>query len=210
MQSDPIVTTAAFSTLELALQTALQWDTSTRNKLQDIREQVFLFECTQPVFRVYFFPETLHFQQHYEGPVTAHLSGTSQAFLALARADDAAAELINNPELQLRGDSRALVKLQEIIAQIDLDWEAPLIQIFGDVVGHQLASSLLKIHQQAKYSAKSLHRQIADFLREESGWLPAADEVKEFLHGVDNVSMRVDRANAALNLLRQKINNLGK
>jgi ubiquinone biosynthesis protein UbiJ len=207
---DPTLSTAAFSALEMALQKALQLDPATRHQLQAMYDQVFLFDCTEPVFRVYFFPETLSFRQIYDGHVTAQLSGSGKAFLALARADDAAAELINNPELNLRGDSRALVKLQEIIAQLDIDWEAPFITLFGDIIGHQLAEVIRAIHKQIRYSARSFHKQLADFLREESGWLPAREEISDFLQGVDNVSMRVDRASATLNLLRQKINNRGK
>jgi len=213
---DPALIAAAFVALETALQKALQYDNTTRTQLTNLTGQIFAFDCNEPVFCVYFFPETLSFRQIYEGDVTARLSGSGKAFLALARASDAAAELINNPELRLTGDSRALVKLQEILAQIDVDWEAPLVNLFGDVIGHQLAETLRAIHQQVRYSAKSLHRQIGEFLREESGWLPAREEVDDFLRGVDEVSMRVDRAGATLNWLRQQIaasaknNNNGK
>ena len=203
---DPALIAAAFVALEVALQKALQYDSATRTQLTNLTDQVFAFDCNEPVFRIYFFPETLSFRQVYEGDVTAKLSGSGKAFLALARASDAAAELINNPDLRLTGDSRALVKLQEILAQIDIDWEAPLVTIFGDVIGHQLAETLRAIHKQVRYSAKSLHRQIGEFLREESGWLPAREEVDDFLRGVDEVSMRVDRAGATLDWLKKTLN----
>jgi ubiquinone biosynthesis protein UbiJ len=202
---DPTISTAAFAGLELALQKALQFDIATRQKIHQLDGQVFAFDCTDPVFRVYFFADSLSFRQIYDGAVTAQLSGSGKAFLALARANDAAAELINNPELRLIGNSRALVTLQEIIAQVDIDWEMPLTQLFGDIIGHQLAETFRVIHNQVRYSANSLHRQIGEFLREESGWLPAREEIDDFLRGVDDASMRVDRASATLNWLRQKI-----
>ena len=55
--------------------------------------------------------------------------------------DDPAATLINSG-IELEGSSTKLITLQQIVSKMDVDWEAPLVDALGDVMGHQLAQAL--------------------------------------------------------------------
>ncbi len=75
------------------------------------------------------------------GPVTTSIKGRAADFTELATSSDPTATLINGG-LELEGDSAPLLELQHILAALDMDWEAPLVDTLGDVAGHQLAQLL--------------------------------------------------------------------
>ena len=105
---------------------------------------MFALECTAPAFIVYLAPTesgSVRLMGVHDGPVTTRVRGGASDYAALATSEDPTATLINSP-LELSGDSGPLIQLQQTLGQLDLDWEAPLVEALGDVAGHQLAEVL--------------------------------------------------------------------
>ena len=122
-----MIQTAAIAALEFAANRALALDPASRARLAVLAGKSFHLHCTEPALDLFLLPQSdqLGFAAQWEGEITAALSGTAKDFSKLLAADDAAAELING-NLVVRGDSRALQELQQILKQLDLDWEQPL------------------------------------------------------------------------------------
>ena len=129
------------------------------------------------------------------------MAGSSSDFFKLATSTDPANALING-ELELHGDSNALIELQKIAKQLDLDWEEPLANIFGDVIGHQLGRGLRKSFSLAKHFFTSIQRQTSEYIKEESDLLPADWELNRFYNDVDSLKLRTERLEAKLHKLR--------
>lgn len=196
---------AAVASLERAINAALSLDAATRQRLAGLDGTIIQIHCSEPRFDLYLLPqgEQLTLATSWEADVDARLSGRLEDFIRLARSDDPAAELING-RLSLYGDSAALQQLQRIVRDLDLDWEAPLSRLFGDVVGHQLGRSLRWGARRGRYVGERLMAQGSDWLKEESDLLASRWEVDRFVDDVDELAARVDRLDARLRRLQQR------
>lgn len=200
--------TAALAGLEATINAALRLDRATLTKLQALQNHVFSLQCSSPVLDVYLIPTAneIRLCGFYDDQADTTLTGSAQEFAKLATASDPANALING-ELELHGDSQALITLQKILKQLDIDWEAPLAGIFGDVVGHQLGRHL---RSTAKFGLKTilgLKRQLDDYLVEESHLLAPHWQAEHFYNDVDQLSQRTERLEAHLAKLKQRMVN---
>ncbi len=199
--------TAAIAGLETAINKALQLDPSTLHKLQALQNHVFLLHCTSPELSLYLIPagDEVRLCGMFDGNADTTLTGSAQEYAKLATASDPASALING-ELALHGDSQALITLQKILKQLDIDWEVPLAKLLGDVVGHQLGRGL---HQGFRFGLQALQgfkRQFDDYIVEESGLAPPRWQVDNFFNDVDQLSLRTGRLAAQLQKLKQRLN----
>jgi ubiquinone biosynthesis protein UbiJ len=202
---DPALQTAAVAALEVAVNRALALDTAGQRRLQELEGLVFRLECTQPRLDIYLCPEAerVRLAGRYDGPVTTAIRGTAGDFAELATARDPAAALING-NIELTGDSGPLMDLQRIIAALQLDWEAPLVDSLGDVVGHQLAEGLRGLFGWGRQASASFTRQLEEFIHEEARLAPSRDEVEDFYQDIEALGQRVERLQARLRRLAAK------
>jgi ubiquinone biosynthesis protein UbiJ len=140
---------------------------------------------------------------YWEGEVTAAIRGNASDFADLATATDPTAALING-HLELQGDSAPLIELQKILAGLDMDWEAPLVNAFGDIAGHQLAQALRGLFSWGQQASASFLRQLEEFIHEEARLAPPRLEVEDFYQDVQQLNQRVDRLQARIRQLAAK------
>lgn len=207
----PTLKTAAFAALESAINTALRLDPASRQKLAALNGRVFHLECTQPDLDIFLLPQQdgVQLAAHWEGDISAGLSGSGDDFMQLLRSSDPAATLING-NMSVLGDSKALLQLRDIAAQLDLDWEAPLTRVFGDIVGHQMARSLRFGHRLFRDAATSLQRQVRDYFQEElsvndNGWLAQRWQFEQFQTDIETLQTRSEQVLAKAAQLQQKV-----
>lgn len=202
---DPTLQMAALAVLERAINRALQLDPATQQRLRALAGQVFHLHCTRPDLELFLLPQIdgVQLAAFFDGKITAGLTGTAGDFSRLLHSDDPAAELING-NLAVRGDSKALQRLQRIASDLDLDWEAPLTRLFGDVVGFQLGRGLRHLAGRARYAGQQMARQVQDFVAHESHLFAAPHEIKQFGSDVEQLARRSERLEQQLNTLRQR------
>ena len=202
--------TAAIGALEAAINAALKLDPSTLNKLAELKSHVFLLHCSSPLLNLYLIPGDgdIRLCGFYDGKADTALTGSFSEFTKLATSADPASALING-ELELHGDSQALITLQKILKQLDIDWEAPLANIFGDVVGHQLGRNIRQGFRFGLQALQGIKRQVDEYIVEESDLVPARWQVDHFLTDVDKLAMRTDRLNAQIQKIKQRLNPQG-
>ncbi len=200
--------TAAIAGLEGVINKALKLDPATLNKLQTLQGHIFLFHCNAPELSLYLIPGNgdIRLCGIYDGQADTALTGSAQAFVTLATASDPASALVNG-ELELHGDSQALMSLQKILKQLDIDWEAPLTNIFGDVVGHQLGSGLRHGLRFGRQALQGFKRQLDDYIVHESNLVPPRWQAEKFFNEVDQLASRTERLHAQLQKFKQRLNN---
>lgn len=203
---DPTLVTAALAALEAAANAALGLDPAAGRALAELEGKCFALECSSPAFNVYLLPGQagLRLQGWHDGPVTTRVRGAASDFSELASADDPAATLING-NLQLEGDSAALIRLQEIIAGLELDWEAPLVEVLGDVAGHQLAELLRGGLATGQRASRSLRRQLQEYIHEEGRLAPSRLELEDFYRDLQALQQRVERLQSRIARLRRRM-----
>src|SRR6056297_2719263 len=129
MAIDPALQTAVLAALERAANTTLDLSPHSRRDLAALAGVVIGIECTQPAFTVYLEPTReggIRLMGHYDGEVATRVRGSGPDFAELANSADPTATLINGG-LALNGSSAPLIALQRVIAALDIDWEAPLV-----------------------------------------------------------------------------------
>lgn len=199
-----ILTTAALAAAEAGLNRILDLDPAARRELTALEGLVFHIHLTDLELDLYLLPGArIRLASHWEAPVTTALRGRSSGFLRLLRAEDAAAELINS-DMTLEGDSRALMRLQAALSQLDPDWEAPLALLLGDVPAHTIGRGLRSGLRWLRYTGDSLTRQFNDYWREESGHMVPREAWDDFASAVDASRAQLDRLEARLQRLRAK------
>ena len=203
---NPTLHTAGLATLEGLINRALTLAPRASAELAELEDCVFALECTSPLLDIYLQPGRgkVRLMGIYDGPVTTRVRGAAADFTELAASDDPAASLINGA-LELEGDSAPLVELQQILGTLDIDWEAPLVDTLGDVVGHQLAEVLRAGFSWGRETRGSLERQLEEFIHEEARLSPPRLELDDFYGDVQELSLRVERLESRSRRLRQKI-----
>jgi ubiquinone biosynthesis protein UbiJ len=203
---DPVLHTAGLAALEAALNRALNLSSHSKTQLAQLEDSVFALHCTAPDLDVYLHPgaQGIRLTGIHTGPVTTSIKGGASDFAALATASDPTATLINGA-LELEGDSAPLLELQHILAALDMDWEAPLVNVLGDVAGHQLAQMLRHGFAWGKQASSSLARQLEEFIHEEARLSPPRLEVEDFYADIHDLGLRVDRLQSRTERLRQRL-----
>ena len=181
---NPTVHTAGLATLEGLINRALTLAPRASAELAELEDCVFALECTSPALDIYLQPGRgrVRLMGFYDGPVTTRVRGAAADFTELAAADDPAASLINGA-LELAGDSAPLLELQQILGTLDIDWEAPLVDTLGDVVGHQLAEILRQLINKTPIA-----------LQDEDFFISASFGVAVGISDLDSLLKRADSA----------------
>jgi len=207
---DPAVITAVLTAVETTINKGLSLAPVAQRELGDLAGTVIGIECTSPEVAITAIVESsgeLHLTHYSERAMDTKVRGSLEDFIGLATAEDPAAALINGG-LELVGNTAPLIAVQQIITTMDLDWEAPLVDTLGDVVGHQLAVMLRGLFRWGKASAGSFRRQLSEFILEEGRLTPPAAELDAFYEQIDQLGLRVDRLQSRLQKLVRRVGEL--
>jgi ubiquinone biosynthesis protein UbiJ len=91
------------------------------------------------------------------------------------------------------------------MAGLDIDWEAALAELVGEIPAHLIAES---IRNSAQYRTAALQRAqtaLAEVSQEELRLTPSKNEFDEFMASVRHVTADIDRLTARANKLRLMI-----
>ncbi|MFT5887445.1 MAG: ubiquinone biosynthesis protein UbiJ [Zhongshania sp.] len=202
----PILQGAALSGLENLINKALQLDASTSHKLQSLDGNRFALELKDPdlTISIAILGRRLRLLGHHKDTVSTRLSGRWSEFAKVAAATDAAAALING-DINISGDTGPLLELRSILAALDIDWEQPLAEAFGDVAAHQVGSGLRAGQRWLNSTRKNLHRQFSEYLMEESQLVPHPCQAEDFYSEVEELRARSERLEAKIRRAQQRL-----
>jgi len=196
IQHDPVLLSAALAAAERALNQAIALAPTSHQELDALSGTLLGIEITSLDLTLYIdivSGTEVQLMMHCERATDAFVRGSMEDFAALAASDDPAATLINGG-IELEGRSTSLINLQQTISKMDVDWEAPLVEVLGDVTGHQLAQALRRVFRWSEGARASLQRQLSEYLLEEGRLTPPKAELEFFYDSVQSLSMRVERA----------------
>ncbi len=202
---DPTLNVALLGAAQEAINRALQYAPHTQAKLAQLEGQSVQATISEPDFTVtILLGKTLELRSVYEDKVNASIEGPLREYLAAAAAEDPAIGLING-NLKIRGDSRLMQSLQGVLSELDIDWEAPIAEVLGDVAGHQIGKALRGLFAWGKHSRSSLERQLSEFIIEEARLSPSKLELEDFYRDVRKLQQNIDRVEARVKrLVRQR------
>jgi ubiquinone biosynthesis accessory factor UbiJ len=195
----------AMSALTLATQRVLALDPAIKAKLAPLEGRAVILALTRPALKVLarVHEGGLRFALAADEDV-ADLSISSEIGnllqLGLNRLSGAKQSL-GVGKIHISGDAELARQMQQIMAQFAPDWDAPVVAVFGDVIGFQIAKGARKALDFAKQTATSFASSSSEYLREESRDVISAAELEQFYDDVDALRDRVARAELRLQRL---------
>lgn len=201
---DMMLLTAALAGAEKLINKALEYDPGTRIGLQNLQGQVLAVHITTPNVQFFVTPDAdgLRLMAQWEGDADTRISGS---LLALARIGSQEIHNLKDSGVEVMGKTSLLADLQQLLKNVDIDWEEILTQFLGDIVGHQAAQLIRGKLDWAGARVNSGQRLMREFLTEELKAIPGKNELEDFYRQVDDLRLAVDRVAArAEKLLKEK------
>ena len=180
--------------LEIASSKTLEYDPHTRARLSKLQGKTVVLHIKQLDQRLAIsaYPQGLEFSQQLPDQVDVTLSATLGALLKISRdgMDNAHLEL---GELDIQGDPILGQRFAQIIADLNVDWQALLAEQIGDAPAKLITSSALTMREAAQQSQTHIKSLIRSLLTDELGLLADAPSVEAFLDDVDELRARAER-----------------
>lgn len=192
--------------LEAAFNTWLALDEKTygqaRQRLQALQGKLIHLRISNPGFDLYFLPtaEQVRISTSYEALPDVSIQGSALAFMRLAQAEDSGKAMLENG-IKLEGDLGLGTEFNNILREIEVDWEELLSQAVGDTIAHQAGQMARNTQGWLDQSAQAMRLNTQEYLQEEARLLPAAAELNYYYDQIDQLRMDTDRLEARLNRL---------
>ena len=193
---------ALLAAAQRSIEAALQRDALTAKRLGSLSGKVILVSAREPSWQLYLLPAngSIQLRAEYAGESDCKLSAPSSVLAKLLISNDRKA-LLQNPELELTGDSQVLINLQNIISDLRLDGEAELARWLGPVPAHAIGNLLRRSHQWGKDSRDSLRLTLGEYLTEQSRPLVGNAEARASAELLHEMRLQLDRLEARAALL---------
>ena len=196
---------SALMAVETAINSSLKYDSATRKALGEMNGQVLEINCLPPLnFYVIFGADSVSLLSRYEGTANTSLRGTALSLAALATNGEDKVSFYGTG-VEVEGDHDLLRQIRRILKHLDVDWEAALAKLIGDVPAHLVGESLRNAASWQTQTAKRAASAAAEFAQEEIRLTPSANEVAHFRTQVRQLSTDVDRLAARIHKLSLKL-----
>ena len=117
------------------------------------------------------------------------ITGTPSALLAMAVPDWASSQ----GGVRIEGDAAVAQALEQLMRQLDPDWETLWVERFGVVVGHQLHRLFKTMLESGQTLSQVGITQISEYVQTESAWAVDRATFNEVSHRVDELIEAIDR-----------------
>jgi ubiquinone biosynthesis protein UbiJ len=195
------------ASVEHGINRVLRLDSTALPRLERLSGKVIAIDCRNPAFRLFILPsdEGLMLAPHWEVDADCTLRAPAASLIRLGLSQDKTA-VLHGPDVEIDGDSSALLELFGILQDLELDWEFELSRWLGPV-----ASTLLGDHlrSRARWSSESfatMSRNVADYLSEESRTLVGKHEAEARFSELDQIKLDLERLEARFERLAQSLN----
>ena len=188
-----------FTTAETVCNQLLKRDPVTLQHLERLTGKVIAIECTSPALNLYLLPNAdgLQIQSIYNDEPTTTLRGNAADFITLLTSKDKSDAMFGKT-VQVSGDSALATRFQQILSDAQIDWEAMLGDVIGDLPAHQVALYTAWKAQWYKNSASSFIHNLDEFVKEEVRFIPTRPEMDLFTNEVEQLQERVERLAARI------------
>ena len=107
-------------------------------------------------------------------------------------------------KLRIEGDAELAQRLQKLAQGFDPDWQLPFVNVFGEVLGVQIAKAVRAALKQAQVAGRNLAETTAEYLTEESRDVVPRAELDAFHDDVDALRDDAERIAAKIARLRRE------
>ena len=205
-----LLETFVFQTVEMFLNEALAHEKNFKNLLKGLNGKsfVFFFTDTRRTIGLVFFDSRITIRSSQFCEINqlpdVKISSSSLNFASLLLTNNKTKKIANN-KFELNGDANLANQLNSVIEKIDFRWDDLLTLMAGDIVTNQVSEKNKKLKQSNTEGLKRLATSLDDFLSEELRLTPAKDRVEALGENIDNLRLRLDRAEAKISYVSRKL-----
>ncbi|UHQ53838.1 ubiquinone biosynthesis accessory factor UbiJ [Microbulbifer sp. YPW16] len=202
--TDPTLRAGFDAALETAINAALRYDPGTRARLAQLDGRALALDITVPPLPLVLCIEgdQVSVRHYWDGEISTRLRGSAIAMLRLLRDEDATPAGLG---VTVTGSSALLAELQSILQDLDIDWEAPLARLLGDVPAHTIGEALRTAGQWLRDSIEQAPQAAAETVSEEWRLTPPRAQFEAFVEDVAELALATDRLEARVALLKEKL-----
>ena len=200
---------SAFEAAEKIINAALEYDPATQRQIAELEGKLLLIESNMPPLKVAIEATSTGIMLHsnWQDSADTTVSGSLLAMLGLAMNNEQQISFAGTG-ISVNGDLDFLIKINNLMRNLDVDWEAALAAIIGDIPAHILADTLRSSATVAKDVSRRAKSAAAEIAQEELRATPSSAEYEDFTYRVRHLSTEVERAAARINKSRQIIEQL--
>ena len=193
----------AYRALEELINRALDLDPQAKEQLIELKGHLVALEITDRNLKwvLEITDQGISFRRDEPDSIDATISGPLLGILQTA-CDGGSPSTMRKTGLRLEGDIQLAESLKNILAGLDMDWEAPLANCVGPTVAGGIGMGVEQLLRFTKKTLSAGKVQLATYLKTDSGCLPSEQEVQHFNRTVTVLRHDVERLEARINHLR--------
>ena len=186
-----------FTSAETLINQLLKRDPVTLKHLESLTGKVVQLECTSPRLNIYLLPNAdgLQIQSVYHDQPDVILTGEATDFLTLLTTKTKT-DVMFGKTISIAGDSALATRFQEIMQDTQIDWEAMLGDVIGDLPAHQIANFISWKAQFYKNTGQSLLNNFDEYVKEEVRLVPTRPEAEKFYQDIQELKEKTERLGA--------------
>jgi Uncharacterized protein conserved in bacteria len=195
------------ASVENGVNRILRLDSTAMARLQPLTGKVIAVECAAPPLQLFILPsdEGLLLATQWAADADCTLRAPASSLLRLVLNKDKTA-VLHSPEVDLEGDSHALMALAQVLQDLELDWEYELSRWLGPVATALIGGHLRSRANWYQQGFASLNQNLAEYLNEEARTLVGQREAQARFDELDQLKLDLDRLEARFERLGRSLN----
>ena len=185
------------ASVEHGINRVLRLDSTALPRLAPLDGKVIAIDCRNPALHLFILPsdEGLLLASQWASPADCTLRAPASSLVQLALSRDKTA-VLHSPQVELDGDSAALLDLFGVLQDLELDWEYEVSRWLGPVATQLLSGHLRNSAKWTRGSLSSLSQTASEYLAEESRTLVGQREAEARFGELDALKLDIERLEA--------------
>lgn len=182
------------STLNTALNSLLQLDPTSKQRLRDLQDKVIFIEILpfHYILQILIHEEALHLQEEAILAPDVTIRGTPLQMSALA---------FDRHDVTIEGNAETAYEVLHLFSHLHIDWEELMSHVMGDTTAYHANKLVKHAGHWLRHIEQSLSENIDEYVHEEKQWFPTREALQDLFNEIDNLRMEVDRIEARISLL---------
>lgn len=202
-----MITTLALNRVAALVNHALAFDPASSAALARLGGRTLAVHCTLPALDLgVHFADSGQVAISHGTPECAEVSlkGSALALARLGTSTNGGVTLAGSG-VEMAGNQGLLQEIRAVLGRLDIDWEAALAGLVGDVPAHLVATTLRRGGQWQRQAAGRAFSGSAEFLREEAGIVVGQREFAPWMEAVAQLAEDSDRLAARIGRLHRRL-----
>ena len=184
----------------------LQEDPHTLVAVKELAGRIVCIEISGPELTVFvqFNDQGIVLMHTIPGHADVTIRAGIPTYLGLLFSRDARVSR-RTPNMSISGDVTLAQQFQQIMKDLEIDWEEQASHWVGDTAAHKLGRMARDSRRYFREAGQTLVMDISEYLRYEKELLPERTEIEEFINAVDQLRNDVDRLGQRIDRLKIRL-----